>query len=167
MAPLTTLLPNWSCISLVSVNSRQPEGVLKESNEFNIMRGTSQTVLGCLQCILEMAISMSPNPASEKGALNKGDELETDSDESIDLDDNPYLYRTDDPDKDSDSDSDDDDYYKRIFLCCIVAHLIWQSHILHCMCLACVHCASRFGMLLLRFTFECRNYYISLGRPAL
>ena len=45
----------------------------------------------------------------EKGAL-KGDELETDSDESIDLDDNPYLYSIDD--SESDSDSDDDDYYK-------------------------------------------------------
>jgi len=43
---------------------------------------------------------------------NKGDELETDSDESIDLDDNPYLYRTDGSDKDSDDDNDDDVYYK-------------------------------------------------------
>ncbi|KAF8329592.1 hypothetical protein F5887DRAFT_1064326 [Amanita rubescens] len=84
------------------------EGVLKESNEFNIMHGNLPTVLGCLQYILEMAMSMCPNSTPEKGALNKGDEFEIDSDESIDLDDNPYLYRADD----SDSDSDSDDYYK-------------------------------------------------------
>ena len=72
------------------------------------MDGKLPTVLGCLQYILEVAMSTSPN--SEPGALDKGDELETDFDESINLDDNPYLYRTDD--SDLDSDSDDDNYYK-------------------------------------------------------
>jgi hypothetical protein len=71
------------------------EGVLKQSRLFNVMDGDLLTVLGCLQYILEMAMSMSPNLTSEKGALKKSDGLEADGDDPIDLDDTPYLHYND------------------------------------------------------------------------
>jgi hypothetical protein len=53
------------------------------------MHGALSTVLGCLQYILEMAMSMTPN-------LKKSDGLEADADDPIDVDDTPYLHNDDD-----------------------------------------------------------------------
>jgi hypothetical protein len=59
------------------------EGVLKESRLFNLMHGDLSTVLGCLQDILETAMSMFPDLTPEREALN---ELEADGDDPIDVD---------------------------------------------------------------------------------
>ncbi|KAF8808660.1 hypothetical protein BYT27DRAFT_7188627 [Phlegmacium glaucopus] len=67
------------------------EGVLKQSKQFDIMRGDLPTVLGCLKYILEIAIFMTPTSTPEKGMLMTSDELEADADDPIDLDDTPYL----------------------------------------------------------------------------
>ena len=67
------------------------EGVLKQSRQFDVTQGDLPTVLGCLQHILEMAMSMTP----EKGGLKKSDESEADADDLIDLDDTPYLHHGD------------------------------------------------------------------------
>jgi hypothetical protein len=60
------------------------QGILRQSKLFNVLDGDLSTVLGCLQYILETAMSMSPN-------LTPG----TDADDPIDLDDSPYLYSDD------------------------------------------------------------------------
>jgi hypothetical protein len=57
------------------------EGVLKRSRQFNLMDGDLSIVLGCLQHILKMAMSMSLNLTPEAYGDN-----------SIDLDDTPYLH---------------------------------------------------------------------------
>jgi hypothetical protein len=60
------------------------------SDQFNVMYGGLSTVLGCLQHILERAMSMTPN-------LTPGfDQLEAAADDPIDLDESPYLYPADD-----------------------------------------------------------------------
>ncbi|KAF8344475.1 hypothetical protein F5887DRAFT_1062102 [Amanita rubescens] len=57
------------------------EGVLKQSRLLNVIHGDLSTVLGCFQYVLEMAMSnLTP---------------EADSDDPIDLDDNPYLHYDD------------------------------------------------------------------------
>jgi hypothetical protein len=66
------------------------EGVLKLSRQFDVMQGDLPTVLGCLQYILEMAMSMTPNLTPEKGGSKKSDELEADADPPIDVDDSPF-----------------------------------------------------------------------------
>lgn len=67
------------------------EGVLKLSRQFDVMQGDLPTVLGCLQYILEMTMSMTPNSTPEKGRSKKSDELEADADPPIDVDDNPLF----------------------------------------------------------------------------
>jgi len=52
------------------------EGVLKQSRQFDIMRGGLSTVLGCLKYILEIAMSMTPTSTLEKGMSKTSDELE-------------------------------------------------------------------------------------------
>lgn len=68
------------------------EGVLKKSRTFDVKLGNLSIVLGCLQYILEMAMSMSPNLTPERDALN---ELEADGDDPIDLYDSPHLHSDD------------------------------------------------------------------------
>jgi hypothetical protein len=69
------------------------EGVLKQSKLFSIMHRDLPTVLGCLQYILGMAMSMAPNLTAEKGGLKQSDDNRVvDADDPIDLDDNPYLH---------------------------------------------------------------------------
>ncbi|KAF8690340.1 hypothetical protein AX14_003004, partial [Amanita brunnescens Koide BX004] len=110
--PLTTFSPTRRVSRMSPSIARQPRTkqclwVLKASNPFNIMRGDLATVLGRLQYILEMAMSMSPNLTPEKGTC---DELKADL---TDLDDNPSLYHNDSDDSDGDEDeaSDENDYY--------------------------------------------------------
>lgn len=67
------------------------EGVLKLSRQFDVMQGDLPTVLGCLQYILEMTMSMTPNSTPEKGRSKKSDEFEADADPPIDVDDNPLF----------------------------------------------------------------------------
>jgi len=71
------------------------EGILKQSRQFDIMRGGLSTVLGCLNHILEIAMSMTPTSTLEKGMLKTSDKLEADADDLIDLDDTPYLQHND------------------------------------------------------------------------
>jgi hypothetical protein len=78
------------------------EGVLKVSNTFNIMRRDLEIVLGCIQYILETAMSMSPNLTPEKGTSDNGEELEAGHDNSIHLD------GYDDSDDDSYEDASDE-----------------------------------------------------------
>ena len=68
------------------------EGLLKESRVLNILHGDLPIVLGCMQYILETAMSMSPNLTPEKEALKKSDnsELEADGDDLIGLNDDSY-----------------------------------------------------------------------------
>lgn len=56
------------------------------------MHGDLPIVLGCMQYILETAMSMSPNLTPEKEALKKSDnsELEADGDDLIGLNDDSY-----------------------------------------------------------------------------
>ena len=65
------------------------EGLLKQSRVLNVMDGDLSIVLGCLQYILEMAMSMSPNLTPERRTLKKSNdsELEADGDDLIGLDD--------------------------------------------------------------------------------
>ncbi|KIL58496.1 hypothetical protein M378DRAFT_86420 [Amanita muscaria Koide BX008] len=75
------------------------EGVLKQSRQFNVMKGDLSTVLGCLRYILAMEMSMTAYLTPEKEGLDKSDELEADADDPIDLDDNYYLHHDDEADE--------------------------------------------------------------------
>ncbi|KAM6490616.1 hypothetical protein JOM56_013959 [Amanita muscaria] len=75
------------------------EGVLKQSRQFNVMKGDLSTVLGCLRYTLAMEMSMTPYLTPEKEGLDKSAELEADADDPIDLDDNHYLHQDDEADE--------------------------------------------------------------------
>lgn len=76
------------------------DGVLKESRRFDVVAGEMQTILGCLEYLLEKSVGMSPNATPKQD----GGELADDSDSDIDIR-NDNLSEPE-PESESESESD-------------------------------------------------------------